>query len=65
MLLIDDNTPTSTLLEIKKGHLIGDEKGVTGSVEKVEISNDDALWLFVFHLTDGNQIEITKIKNIC
>lgn len=65
MLLIDNNTPTSTLLEIKKGHLIGNEKGIYGTVEKVEINNDDAFWLFIFHLTDGDQIEIKKIKNIC
>jgi len=65
MLLIDNNTPTSTLLEIKKNDLIEDEKGVYGTVEKVEINNDDAFWLFIFRLTDGSQIEIKKIKNIC
>lgn len=65
MLLIDNNTPTSTLLEIKKNDRIEDEKGVYGTVEKVEINNDDAFWLFIFQLTDGSQIEIKKIKNIC
>ncbi|KQR70993.1 hypothetical protein [Pedobacter sp. Leaf176] len=65
MLLIDKNTPTSTLLEINKDHHIGNKKGVNGTVEKVEISNDDAFWLFLFHLTDGNLIEIKKMKNIC
>jgi len=65
MLHIDKNTPTSKLLEIKKDHLIENEQGINGTVEKVEINNDDESWLFIFHLADGNQIEIKKIKNIC
>ncbi|MCZ4222465.1 hypothetical protein [Pedobacter rhodius] len=65
MVIINENTPTSALLEIKKGVLIGNEKGASGTVEEVEIKDNDEFWLFIFHLKNGKQIDIRKVKNIC
>lgn len=62
---VDENTPTSDLLEIKQNTLIADNTGTSGLVEKVEVANTDEFWLFTFYLADGKQIEIRKIKNIC
>lgn len=61
---IDKNTPTSNLLEIKVGSVISNGT-LNGQVKDIKISDTDQFWLFIFYLEQGNQIEITKIKNVC
>jgi len=62
---IDRNTPTSDLLEIKVGSNVTDGNELEGFVKEIKINDTDEFWLFIFFLDNGNQIEITKIKNIC
>ncbi|RNL53401.1 hypothetical protein [Pedobacter jejuensis] len=64
-MLIDNETPTSDLLEVKLNDFISDKFGNEGVVNKISINDSDEFWLFIFSLSNNKSIEITKIKNIC
>jgi len=64
MKIINDNLPTSTLLEIKIGEVITDGKGQSGTVKSIEISETDEFLMFLF-LIEGSHIIIKKLKQVC
>lgn len=64
MTIINDNLPTSTLLEIKVGEVITDGKGQSGIVKNIEISETDEFLMFLFQLEDSHII-VKKLKQVC
>jgi len=64
MITVNDSLPTSTLLEIKVGEVITDEKSQSGSVKSIEISETDEFLMFLFQL-EGSQIIVKKLKQVC
>lgn len=64
MTIINDNLPTSTLLEIKIGEVITDGKGQSGTVKSIEISETDEFLMFLFRL-EGSHIIVRKLKQVC
>ena len=64
MTIINDNLPTSTLLEIKIGEVITDGKGQSGIVKSIEISETDEFLMFLFRLETG-YIIVKKLKQVC
>jgi len=65
MLKINNNTPTSDLLNIKVNDDLINENNLFGKVKAIDIIDTDEFWLFTFKLQNNQQIEIKKIKNIC
>lgn len=64
-MIVNQNLPTSTLLEVKINDKITDESGLTGTVADIQIQETDEYLLFLFKLTEGKLISVRKIKNIC
>ncbi|MBT2561394.1 hypothetical protein J7E50_11170 [Pedobacter sp. ISL-68] len=64
MTIINDNLPTSTLLEIKIGEVITNGKGQSGTVKSIEISETDEFLMFLFQLETG-YIIVKKLKQVC
>lgn len=64
MTIINDNLPTSTLLEIKIGEVITDGKGQSGIVKSIEISETDEFLMFLFQL-ETSYIIVKKLKQVC
>jgi len=63
-MIITDETPTSTLLELKAGAYI--ESGIiAGNISGIEIHETDEYLMFLFSLNQGNQITIKKLKQVC
>ncbi|MEH3112518.1 hypothetical protein [Pedobacter terrae] len=63
-MLLSDKLPTSTLLELKVGDEIINGHGLSGIIEKIEISETDEFLSFRFVLAHG-EIEVRKLKQIC
>ena len=64
MITVNDNLPTSTLLELKVGDEITDENGQSGKIKTIEISETDEFLMFLFHL-ESKHIVIKKLKQVC
>jgi len=64
MIIVNENVPTSNLLEIKVGDQINNE-GKSGTVEIINLHETDEYLLFLFGLTNGLEIEIRKLKQVC
>lgn len=65
MILINDNMPTSTLLEIKVGDTIVDDKGLSGIVVNIAIQETDDFLMLIFGLQEGGQIITKKLRQVC
>ncbi|GAA4205987.1 hypothetical protein GCM10022289_26310 [Pedobacter jeongneungensis] len=63
MIAVNDQLPTSTLLELKVGDAItsGNQSGI---IQKVEISETDEFLMFLFQL-ESNHIMVRKLKQVC
>ncbi|MBO9674862.1 MAG: hypothetical protein J7577_15550 [Sphingobacteriaceae bacterium] len=61
---VHDKLPTSTLLELKLGDLIHNDQDLSGTIEKIEISETDEFLMFRFILP-GGEIEVRKLKQVC
>ncbi|MGN7990412.1 hypothetical protein ACTJKC_23950 [Pedobacter sp. 22226] len=63
MIAVNDQLPTSTLLELKVGDTItsGNQSGI---IQKVEISETDEFLMFLFQL-ESNHIMVRKLKQVC
>lgn len=63
MIAVNDQVPTSTLLELKVGHAItnGNQSGI---IQMVEISETDEFLMFLFQL-ESNHIMVRKLKQVC
>lgn len=64
MIKIDDTTPTSTLLEIKKGDVIGNDK-LNAKITNIEIKENDEFLTFYFSLENQQEITVKKRKQVC
>jgi len=64
MITVNDNLPTSTLLELKVGDEITDDKDKSGAIKSIEISETDEFLMFLFHL-ESKHIVIKKLKQVC
>ncbi|WP_443947485.1 hypothetical protein ACJVDH_10285 [Pedobacter sp. AW1-32] len=65
MILLNNDLPTSTLLEIKTGQMIELPNNIFGKVDQIEIQENDQFLLFIFTLSSGQIAEIRKMKQIC
>lgn len=63
MIAVNDQLPTSMLLELKIGDVIsnGNQSGI---IQNVEISETDEFLMFRFVLAHG-EIEVRKLKQVC
>ncbi len=64
MITINDNLPTSTLLELKVGDEITDGNTQSGTIKNIEISETDEFLMFIFRL-DKQHIIVKKLKQVC
>ena len=65
MILINDNLPTSTLLEIKVGDTIVDDRGLSGIVVNIATQVTDDFLMLIFGLQEGGQIITKKLRQVC
>ena len=65
MKIINDDTPTGELTEIKIGDQISNGLGTFGEVKSIDFENLDYAWKFTFTLVGGGFIEATKSRNSC
>lgn len=65
MILLNNDLPTSTLLEIEAGQMIELPNNIFGKVDQIEIQENDQFLLFIFTLSSGQIAEIRKMKQIC
>ncbi|WP_316772071.1 hypothetical protein [Pedobacter frigiditerrae] len=65
MKILNDNTPTSELTEIKVGDSISNGIGTFGEVEDIKFENGDGFWEFTFSLIGGGFIQVRKTRTTC
>lgn len=63
-MIVNNQTPTSALLEIKKGDDI-EQGSIHGIVSKIEIQETDEFLQFIFELENAKHISIRKLKQVC
>ncbi|WP_421939891.1 hypothetical protein [Pedobacter sp.] len=63
--MINQDTPTSTLLSFKIGDAADFEKGISGIIEDILIQETDQYLAFIFTLTTGEEIQIKKMRQVC
>ncbi|RBQ03118.1 hypothetical protein [Pedobacter miscanthi] len=64
MITVNDQLPTSTLLELKIGEDITDGNTLSGKISAIEISETDEFLMFLFQLENSHMI-IRKLKQVC
>lgn len=64
MTIINDNLPTSALLDLKVGDKITNGNDQSGTIKNIEISETDEFLMFLFQLEDSHII-VKKLKQIC
>ena len=65
MKIINDNTPTGELNEIKVSDQISNGIGTFGEVEEIKFENGDGFWEYTFALIGGGYIQVKKISQTC
>ncbi|MDY0904102.1 hypothetical protein [Pedobacter sp. CFBP9032] len=65
MILVNDNLPTSMLLDIKVGDTILNDKGLSGVVVNIAIQETDDFLMLIFGLQEGGQITTKKLRQVC
>ena len=63
-MIVNDQLPTSTLLEIKIGDHI-ERDTIYGKVLKIDIQETDEYLQFIFYLDSAKLIVIRKLKQVC
>ncbi|KLT63792.1 hypothetical protein [Pedobacter sp. BMA] len=63
-MLLNDNIPTSLLLDVKPGDEITSAE-ISGVVHKIEIQETDDFLLFIFILEDKQELAIKKLRQVC
>ncbi|RZK16795.1 MAG: hypothetical protein EOO86_14080 [Pedobacter sp.] len=63
-MIVNDQLPTSTLLEIKIGDHI-ERDTISGQVSKIDIQETDEYLQFLFNMDSDKQIVIRKLKQVC
>jgi len=64
MTIINDNLPTSALLDLKAGDEITNGNDRFGTIKNIEISETDEFLMFLFQL-ESSHIIVKKLKQIC
>ena len=65
MKILNDNTPTGELTEVKVGDSISNGIGTFGEVEDVKFESVDGSWEFTFSLVGGGFIQVRKTSATC
>lgn len=65
MIAINDNIPTSTLLDIKIGDEIIESSGLSGVVANIAIKETDDYLQLIFGLQEGGEIIAKKLRQVC
>ncbi|RZK51433.1 MAG: hypothetical protein EOO91_20860 [Pedobacter sp.] len=65
MKILNDNTPTSQLTEVKVGDSISNGIGTFGEVEDIKFEDGDGFWEFTFSLVGGGFIQVKKNRTTC
>lgn len=65
MKIINDNTPTGELNEVKVGDQISNGIGTFGEVEELKFENGDGFWEYTFALVGGGYIQVKKMSQTC
>ncbi|RZK33516.1 MAG: hypothetical protein EOO90_32170 [Pedobacter sp.] len=65
MKILNENTPTSELTEVKVGDSISNGLGTFGEVEAIKFENGDSFWEFTFSLIGGGFIQVRKNRTTC
>jgi hypothetical protein len=60
MIILNSETPSEVLQDVKKGDLVTDTFSKTGLVESVEITDDGLYKIYTFHLVTGRTITIKR-----
>lgn len=63
-MIVNDDLPTSTLLELKLGQYI-ENANASGKITKIEIQETDEFLQFLFGLDSQEQIVVRKLKQVC
>lgn len=64
MITVNDQLPTSSLLDLKIGNHITDGNKLSGKISGIEISETDEFLMFLFHL-ENSHIIVRKLKQVC
>jgi hypothetical protein len=62
--IVNDDLPTSTVLELKLGQYI-ENANASGKIAKIEIQETDEFLQFLFGLDNQKQIVVRKLKQVC
>ena len=65
MKIIDENTPTGELNDIKIGDAVSNGLGTFGEVVAIDFEVGDGYWKYLFKLVGGGLIEVTKAIPTC
>lgn len=65
MIAVNDNIPTSTLLDIKIGDEIIESSGLSGVVVNIAIKETDDYLQLIFGLQEGGEITAKKLRQVC
>ncbi|WP_316787149.1 hypothetical protein [Pedobacter frigiditerrae] len=65
MKILNDNTPTSELTQVKVGDSISNGIGTFGEVEDIKFEDGDGFWEFTFSLIGGGFIQVRKTRTTC
>ncbi len=60
MIRLNNDTPSGTLQNIKKGDMVTDTFSKTGLVEEVETHDDGLNKIYNFHLVTGRTITVKR-----
>ena len=65
MKILNDNTPTGELNDVKVGDEISNGIGTFGQVEEIKFDSGDGYWQFTFVLFGGGLIQVKKTIPTC
>lgn len=65
MKILNQDTPTGELNDIKVGDLINNGIGTFGEVGAIEFINGDGFWEYTFTLVGGGFIQVKKTIQTC
>jgi hypothetical protein len=65
MIIINKQTPTSTITAIKVGDMISNGLGTFGEVEEIKFEDTNEHWHFIFSLVGGGYVEAKIERKSC
>lgn len=64
MIIVNEEMPTSSLLDLKVGHEISDGS-TNGKIAKIDIQETDNYLMFLFELNNKQKITVKKMRQVC